>query len=50
MAQQMAQEGALWPSDMMRFGPYWPNSITRANIVNAVLDVGTKSIPSGWSS
>ena len=30
---------------MIRFGPHWRNSkITRANIVNAVLDFGTKSI------
>ena len=45
MAHQKVQEGVLWPSVMIRFGPYWCNSkITRANIVNAVLDVGTKSI------
>ena len=43
MAHQMAQEGALWPSVMIRFGPHWHNSkITWANIVNAVLDFGTK--------
>ena len=45
MVHQMAQEGALWPSVMIRFGPHWRNSkITWANIVNAVLDFGTKSI------
>ena len=43
MVHQMAQEGALWPSVMIRFGPHRCNSkITWANIVNAVLDVGTK--------
>ena len=43
MAHQMAQEGTLWPSVMIRFGPHWHNSkITWANIVNAVLDFGTK--------
>ena len=37
----MAQEGALWPSVMIRFGPHWCNSkITWANFVNVVL--GTK--------
>ena len=42
---QMAQESALWPSVMIRFGPHWCNSkIIWANIVNAVLDVGTESI------
>ena len=41
MAHQMVHEGALWP----RFGPHWHSSkITWANIVNAVLDFGTKSI------
>ena len=45
MVHQMVQEGALWPSVMIRFGLHWHNSkITRANNVNAVLDVGTKSI------
>ena len=45
MAHQMAQEGALWPSVMIRFGLHWRNSkITWANIVNAVLDFGSKSI------
>ena len=45
MAHQMAQEGALWSNVMIRFGPHWRNSkITWANIVNAVLDVGTKII------
>ena len=44
MAHQMAQKGALWPS-VIRFGPHWCNSkITWADIVNAVLDFGTKSI------
>ena len=43
---QMAQEGALWPSVMIRFGPHWCNSkITWANIVNAVLDFSTKKLP-----
>ena len=42
MTHQMAQEGALWPS-VIRFGPHWRNcKITWANIVNAVLDFGTK--------
>ena len=42
---QMAQEGALWPSVMIRFGPHWHNSkITWANIVNVVLDLALKSI------
>ena len=57
MAHQMAQKGALWPSVMIRFGPHWHNSkITLANIVNAVLDFGTKkynsvtNIKHGWSS
>ena len=45
MAHQMAQEGALWPSVMIRFRLHWRNSkITWANIVNAVLDFGTKII------
>ena len=45
MAHQMAQEGALWPSVMIRFGPHWCNSkITWANIVNAMMDFCTKSI------
>ena len=44
MVHQMAQEGALWPSVMIRFGPHWCNSkITWASIVNAVLDVDTKN-------
>ena len=43
MVHQMAQEGALWSSVMIRFGPHWHNSkITWANIVNAVLNFGTK--------
>ena len=43
MVYQMAQEGVLWPSVMIRFGPHWHNSkITWANIVNVVLDFGTK--------
>ena len=43
MAHQMAQESTLWPSVMI---PHWCNSkITWANIVNAVLDFGTKSVP-----
>ena len=42
MAHQMAQEGALWPSSVMRLGPHCRNSkITWANIFRAVLDVGT---------
>ena len=42
MAQQMAQEGALWPNSAIRLGPHWRNSkITWANIVYAVLNVGT---------
>ena len=42
---QMAQEGALWPSVMIRFGPHWCNSkITWANIVNAILDFSTKKL------
>ena len=45
MAHQMVQEGALWPSVMIIFGPHWRSSkITWANIAHAVLDVGTKSI------
>jgi len=42
----MTRDGALWPSVsiMIRFGPHLHNSeITWANIVNAVLDVGTKT-------
>ena len=57
MAHQMVQEGVLWPSIMIRFGPHWRNSkITWANIVNAVLDFGTKkynsvtNIKHGWNS
>ena len=46
MVYQMAQEGALWPSVMIRFGPHWRNSkIIWANIVNAVLDFGTIVLP-----
>ena len=42
MAHQMVQEGALWPSSMIRLGPQWHNSkITWANFVHAVLDVDT---------
>ena len=42
MAHQMAQEGAHWPSSVIRLGPHWRNSkITWANIVHAVLDAGT---------
>ena len=42
---QIAQEGALWLNVMIRFGPHWHNSkLTWANIVNAVLDFGTKSM------
>ena len=45
MVYQMVQEGALWPSVMVRFGPHWGSSeITWANIVNAEVDVGTKNI------
>ena len=37
MAQQMAQEGTLWPSNVIRLGPHWRNSkITWAYIVHAV--------------
>ena len=44
MVHQIAQEGALWPSDM-RFGPDWLNSkISWASIVTAVPDVGTRNI------
>ena len=40
----MAQEGALWPSIVIRLGPHWCNSkITWANIVHVVLDVGTEN-------
>ena len=43
MAHQMVQEGALCLSVVIRFGPQWHNSkITRAKIVNAVLDDGLK--------
>ena len=43
MAHQMAQEGALWPSSVIRLGPHWRNNKMRwANIVHAVLDVGTQ--------
>ena len=32
----MAQEGALWPSSVIRLGPYWrSNKIAWANIVHA---------------
>ena len=42
MAHQMAQEGVFWPSGVIRLGPHWHNNkITWANIVHAVLDVGT---------
>ena len=45
MAHQMTQKGALLPGVMTRFGSQWCKSkITWANIVNAVLDFGTKSI------
>ena len=45
MVHQMVQEGTLWPSVLIRFGPHWRNSkITWADIVKAVLDFGTKSI------
>ena len=41
----MAQKGALWPSSVIRPGPHWRNSkISWANIVNAVLDVGSKDV------
>ena len=40
---QMAQEGALWASGVIRLGPHWCNSkITWANIIVAVMDVGTR--------
>ena len=36
MAHQMAQEGALWPSNVIRLGPHWRNcKIAWANIVHA---------------
>ena len=39
---QMALEGALWPSGVIRLGPHWRSiKITWANIVRAVLDVDT---------
>ena len=42
MAHQMVQEGALWPSSVIRLGPHWRNSkITWANFVHAVLDADT---------
>ena len=43
MVHKMAHhEGDLWPSSVIRLGPHWRNSkITWANIVHAVLDVGT---------
>ena len=44
MAHQMAQEGALWPSSVIRLGPHWRNSKIRwanINIAHAMLDVGT---------
>ena len=42
MGNQMGQEGAFWPSRVIRLGPHWRSSkITRANIVHAVLDAGT---------
>ena len=57
MAHQMTQKGALLPGVMTRFGSQWCKSkITWANIVNAVLDFGTKkynsvtNIKHGWSS
>ena len=31
-------------SNMIRFGLYWHNKITQANIVNAVLDVSAKNV------
>ena len=43
MALQMAQEGVLLPSSVIRFGPHCRNSkFTRANIVYTVLDVETQ--------
>ena len=47
MAHQMMQESAPWPSVMLRFGPHqcsYKTHISRANIVNAVLDADTKNI------
>ena len=42
IVHQMAQEGALLPSSVIRLRPHWRNSkITWANIVHAVLDVDT---------
>ena len=42
---QMAQEGTLWPSVNDKIWGTWCHSkITCANIVNIVLDFGTKSI------
>ena len=36
-------EVALLPSVMIRFGPHWHHSkITWANLVNALLDLGTE--------
>ena len=33
MAHQMAREGALWPSSVIKLGPHWRNSkITWANL------------------
>ena len=53
MAHQMVQEGALWPSSVIRFGPHWCNSkIIWVNIVHAVMDVGiqyTLKFKHGWS-
>ena len=43
MVHQMMQEGTLWPNSALRLGPHWRNcKITWANIVYAVLNVGTK--------
>ena len=42
----MVQKDALWPSVIITSGPHWHSiKITWANIVNAVLDVGTKRLP-----
>ena len=41
MACQMAQEGAFWPSVIIRFGPHWCNS--KIKTFNVVQNVGTKN-------
>ena len=36
MGHQMVQEGALWPSDMIRHGPHW-RKVKWAGIINYII-------------